>query len=264
MVERKAYIGSTFVGTQVRTGLDKEEINKILPDIINFSPDEKEFKREVESFFATLRFDVPYAGLELDITMKPDGSPVVPMDYIKYRYAKAHKYVAANKKEFEENVHKTFYIDDPKETADIINKEIEWKAKADVAFAAILTDEIKLDWVIRMLSDTVDPEKLDLKKKQNTVYQLKNNEPSKFYTIITDVKLEKKAEILTMVSKGIIKKDGNMFIYIDQVLGQGIDTVIAFLSDPVNSGIYVQMKAKLEEATKEYRSRIEKKEPAKA
>lgn len=254
MVDRKAYIGSSFVGTQVRTGLKDEELQKILPAIVKVPSTSEQFSDRVEQFFATLRFNVPFVGLPLDITKDANGNPKVPMDYIKYCFAKAHKYVAKNKKEYDADVHKTFYIDDPEESKAYRFEEVELRTKADVEFAKIINDEDKQDFIIRMLSDSIDPEQLDPKTKINTLYQLKDGEFDKFYRIITDPKLEKKAELKSLVAKGILRKDGNMYLYVDTVLGTGEDNALAYLHSPENSAILIQLRAKLEEATKVYKA----------
>jgi nitroreductase len=82
---------------------------------------------------------------------------------------------------------------------------------------------------------------------ENSLYEIKNNEPAKFIKIATDSNLEVKAEIEEMVSAGVLRKIGNQVIFIDEVIGDTMDNTVVYLKDKKNSGTLTLLRAKLKE-----------------
>lgn len=76
------------------TGLEREEIDKILPSVINVSANSPDFLVRVEEFYREFSEAIPFKGKELDATLKEDGTPVKPTDYLFYKILLKDKVVA--------------------------------------------------------------------------------------------------------------------------------------------------------------------------
>ena len=72
----------------------------------------------------------------------------------------------------------------------------------------------------------VNPDRMTIEQIENSLYELKNNEPKKFLRIATNKNLEIRAEIQEMVSAGVLRKIGNQIIFIDEVLGDTLDETV--------------------------------------
>ena len=65
--------------------------------------------------------------------------------------------------------------------------------------------------------------------------------------IAKDKNLSMKAEIEEMVSAGVLRKIGNQIVFIDEILGDTLDSTILHLKDKKNSGKLTILRAKLKE-----------------
>ena len=98
--------------------------------------------------------------------------------------------------------------------------------------------------IIRLMSNTTNPDTFTREELENMLYEMKNDKPAKFLKIATDKHLELKSEIEEMVSLEI----GNQVIYIDEILGETLNDAVIQLKDKKNSGKLMELRAKLKEA----------------
>jgi len=59
--------------------------------------------------------------------------------------------------------------------------------------------------------------------------------------------LEIRSEIDLMVENGVLRKSGNTYFYIDEIIGDTIDESITFFKNKKNSSHVSDMRAKLKE-----------------
>ena len=168
------------------------------------------------------------------------------MDYIKYRFALSHPFVAMSKAEMDTDGTKRFYIQDLARVDKAKNNEIQFKKDADKSFIKISSDKKDMARVLRLMSST-NPDKMNSEQIENSLYELKNSNPKKFLRIATDKNLELKSEIEEMVTAGVVRRIGNQVIFIDEVLGDTLDDTIVYLKDKKNSGKLTILRAKLKE-----------------
>src|SRR6187551_879291 len=97
---------------RVATGLSFEEEELLLPSFVDASPQEREFRKNVSAFYTDISTKIPYPGgitLEIGLSSnndKPvskDNMPLDTMDFIRWRHAKGHPFMAASKEEAEGN-----------------------------------------------------------------------------------------------------------------------------------------------------------------
>ena len=100
--------------------------------------------------------------------------------------------------------------------------------------------------ILRLMS-TSNPDRMNEDQIENSLYEIKEENPKKFIRIATDKNLEMKAEIEEMVSAGVLRKIGNQVIFIDEVIGDTTENDIVYLKDKKNSGTLTILRAKLKE-----------------
>jgi hypothetical protein len=239
-------ISSVYVNRQPLKGIEGEEAKKIMNGFLDVAPDHVDWPKYEKQFWTNLAIKVPFEGVELEIGLDENGRPYNLDHYLKYRFCLKHPYVADNKKEVQGR--QRFYFVDADKDIREANKKVKLRKEADKEFIKASSDEKKMDMLLRLLSKT-NPNKLTREQKENNLYELKNNQPAKFFKLATDKNLEIKSEIDEMVEAGVLRKIGNQVIYIDEVLGETTEDTIIYLRNKKNSGTLTILRAKLKEAS---------------
>lgn len=241
----KKVLSSVFVGGAPLKGLESDE-EYIIAGYLGMAPDEKDFPQTVRDFWANVRVNVPMDGKVLNIGMD-NNQPYVPIDYIIYKWAKKHPYVASSREEMLDNSRYQYYIHDPEIATAKENEKVELKMKAYKEFILIKDDEDKINRLIRLITDS-DPESMSLKQKQNLLSSEIDIDPKKFFITVTDKNLETKAIISELVSENIVTKIGNQHYFIDQKLGDTLEEAVLFFNDKKRSDVVTLLKAKLQQS----------------
>lgn len=249
VAESKVNLASIFDSSgQPLSGLSREEEKELLPQFINEYPESRDFNKKRNEFWAEKVEKVPSGGgLILDISTDESGYPHNPKDYITYKWAQKHKMVADSKEEAESSPMKWFYLYDPREelskqSSDLENMQLAWQE-----FIQMKDDIDKLKLMARVFCNT-RPEKLTEERLKLTIKDALEEDPKGFVKVAQDKDLERESMILEMVEYNIIRKIGNQFMYMDQVIGDSMDEAIAYIKNKKNSGEVSTMKAKLKEA----------------
>lgn len=247
----KKVLSSVYVGQGPLRGLESDEEKKYLAKYLGEDPNANNFGSIARDFWADLRIDVPMEGVVLNIgTHKTDSKEEVPdnlYDYIIFKWVKKHPFVAKDMQELLDTSKYQFYIHDPEVATAFANKKVSFKKKAYEEFIKIGEDEVKIDRLIRLLTDS-DPATMGLKQKQNLLDQEIENNPEKFFILSTDKHLEIKSIISELVSENVVNKIGNQYYFIDEKLGDTEDEAVKYFKDKKNSGTVNILKAKLQEA----------------
>jgi len=239
-------LSSVYVNRQPLKGFNPKEEKEYMQGILDVSPEHVDWPKHSKAFWAELSIPVGFTGVEFEIGLHEDGSPISIMDYIKYNFAIKHPYVALTKEEMELEFGKTFYIQDLAREDKVKNTSIQFKKDADKEFIKVSSNFRNMKRILRLMSNS-DPDRMTEDQVENSLYALKNSDPKKFIRISTDKNLELKAEIEEMVSASILRKIGNQVIFIDEVLGDTTEDAIVHLKDKKNSGKLTILRAKLKE-----------------
>ena len=239
-------LSSVYVNRQPLKAFNRKDEKKYLDGILDVSSEHPDWPRYSKDFWANLTIPVGFTGVELDISVDEDGNPLKIMDFIKYNFALKHPHVGLTKEEMEKNVQKRFYIHDTSRDVKVKNIEIQRKKDADKEFIKISSDTKSMKRVLRILSNS-NPDRMTDEQIENALYELKNNNSSKFVKIAKDKNLALKSEIEEMVSAGVLRKIGNQIIFIDEVIGDTTEDAVVYLKDKKNSGQLTIMRAKLKE-----------------
>ena len=244
--EAKTRLSSVYVNRQPLKGFTPTEEKKYMQEILDVSPAHVDWPKHSKAFWAELSIPVGFTGVELEIGVHEDGSPITIMDYIKYNFAIKHPYVALTKQEMNTDVTKKFYIQDLTREDKVKNNSIRLKKDADKEFIKVSSNLDNMKRILRLMSNS-NPARMTEDQIENSLYEIKNSDPKRFITIATDKNLEMKAEIEEMISAGVLRKIGNQIIFIDEILGDTTEDTIIHLKDKKNSGKLLILQAKLKE-----------------
>jgi len=239
-------LSSVYVNRQPLKGCTPTEEKKLMDGILDVSPDHVDWPKHSKLFWADMTIPVGFTGVELEVGLHEDGSPVSIMDYLKYKFALKHPHVALTKQEMNEDFNKKFYIQDLTREDKVKNTAIQFKKDADKEFIKLSSTPKNMKRVLRLLSNT-NPDRMTEEQVENALYEIKNSKTKKFLKIAKDKNLETKAEIEEMVTASVLRKIGNQIIFIDEVLGDTLDDAVVFLKDKKNSGTLTILRAKLKE-----------------
>jgi hypothetical protein len=239
-------LSSVYVNRQPLKGCTPAEEKELMQEILDVSPEHVDWPKHSKTFWAELTVPVGFTGVELEVGLDESGKPLSIMDYLKYKFALKHPYVALTKEEMESDFNKRFYIQDLSREDKVKNNGIQFKKDADKEFIKLSGNPKNMRRVLRLLSNT-NPARMTDEQVENSLYELKNAKTKKFLKIAKDKNLEIKAEIEEMVSASVLRKIGNQIIFIDEVLGNTLEDTVVYLKDKKNSGTLTILRAKLKE-----------------
>ena len=239
-------LSSVFVNRQPLKGITPKEEKELMTELLDVSPEHVDWPKHSKRFWADMTIPVGFTGVELEVGIHEDGSPISIMDYLKYKFALKHPYVALTEEEMNGDFNKRFYIQDLSREDKVKNTQIQFKKDADKEFIKLAANPKNMKRVLRLLSNT-NPDRLTDEQVENALYEIKNAKTKQFLRIAKDKNLEIKAEIEEMVTASVLRKIGNQIIFIDEVLGDTLDNAVVFLKDKKNSGTLTILRAKLKE-----------------
>lgn len=264
----KVSVGSYFEkrdSRKVATGLTSKEEYLLLPEYVDADPEEREFRKKVAEFFADLDTPVPYrtgkileVGLSSsnDREVSKDNMPLDVMDYIRYKHAKGHPFMAANKEEGEKDSTKQYYIFDPSAVQDRKKKKSEAQNDALQTYLSVKDSPEKVDMLLTLLGVDIreysgadaDADKADVLKKLATERYEELNK------IQASGDLEKRYWIKSMVKFNILKVFGEKYVdgETKKTIGNSLEETISYFSDEENNSDFIAMyKAKMQEASRQ-------------
>lgn len=251
------------------SGLDFAEVELLLPLVLDYQPSDREFKQKVKQFYDNMRTKVSHKdGIVLEIGLRKSNSdpvskdnlPIIPIDYIRYRHALGHPWVAEDRDAGTGNGTKQFYISDPDKLRASGNNLRVQREKAMEAYL-VLAREAKdkpeqIDDVIAVLGK--DPrayksidEKLDYLEEQSKsedVAALK-----KFIDVAGDKKVAMRGFIAKLVLTGILRMVGSRYLVAetDKILGDSLEEVMLEIADTEKNGQLITVfKSQLQEKMK--------------
>lgn len=277
----KMGVGSYFANGNTRevgSGLNNKEKNILLPLIINIPSDDREFRTRVEEFYVDISTNVPYnTGRPLEIGMEvnnakdieapgpgKDGNlPINIMDYIRYRHALGHPWVAPSKDEGAGNQTKLFYVFDP-EVTNVKNTNKSKERDAALAiYLKVKESPESVDQILTMLNINVleyngmrDKDEAKIAKLHDLIVgYTKDNKPvegipARIVEVYNEDQMSVKYWIKRMVNAKALVLSGSK--YFDgqnkEVVANSLDEMIAYFLDEGNSGVVGIYKARTQEA----------------
>lgn len=262
----KNKVGSCAQGDSPLTGLTEEEIDAYMPRILGVSVTHPDFLQKVRDYFENIGFDIPSgsSGLKLNIAIRQAGGVdetvsargkqvVVPenhQDYIRYKYLLAYPDCANTEEESLGGSFRMFLFDEAIKI-DKEHKALVLRKAAKQDYLRISADPEAMDQVLLLLGEPIH--EMSEAEKDLAIERFANNVPESFSAKAKDKNLVWKSKVHQMVSKEIIERSGNTFLFGGEVLGQfhnELDpyrNVVIYMKDKVNSDVTIRLFAKLGE-----------------
>lgn len=244
------------------SGLSFEEVDLLMPIVINRPASHNDFAKEVDIFFIDITTKIPQEGLPLetglsksnDEPLSKDNMPINVEQYIMYRHAISHPHCAMSKEEAYGNQLITAYILDDKKTAASAKVDNDIRDIAATRYLSIKDDTNKVDMVLTNIG--IDTREMDeLKKVLKLKEYISSSDISHsklFIKIEKDEKLDSKYRIQKLIQSGVLKRVGNVIIITEDgsKIGTGIEEAVVFWEDESNSDIVGVLKARFQEFRK--------------
>lgn len=266
MALTKQSIGGYWESSQsgaIGTGLSIEEQELLLPYVTDIPVEDRGFRQAVREFYVKLQTPIPYKnGLELEIGLKNSNEkplsrnnlPLKMMDYLRYRHAKGHPFVAANAEEARGNQIKKFYIFD-KNASDKATTNLNLlKDEALQVYLTVKDDKKKVVAMLTLLG--VDPRMYggvnadDL--RQTALRDFADKTPEKVVKTYKLDSFEERYMIQAMVNTGVLKVYGSRYVVASngESFGNDIDEAVSRFKNTADKELILALKATTQEALK--------------
>ena len=233
-----------------------------MPDVIDVTPDDRDFRKKVTEFFNDLNTPVPEnTGIDLEIGLDKDNSqpvsasnlPINRIDFIRYRHALGHPWVALSKDSGLGNQTKKFYIFDKEAVQGKKNLTDKEKDAAMQIYLKVKETPEVVSQMLTLLGEDVRKftTKDKVERMQEELRDLADTKAKVFKETYDIGEIEVRAWISAMVTTGVLKQIGKRYIdpeNPDSEIGNSIDEAIFFFKDEDQAGIVTALKARLQEA----------------
>ncbi len=261
-------IGSYFAkgSARVATGLTPTEEDLLLPYILNIPATDREFRMKVNDHYIIIDKKIPgKVGLELEIGLEKSNSEPVSADnlpinidnYLTYRWALTHPWVAASEDEGKGNQLKQYYIFNPSEVSKVNININEQRDKALGYYLSIKDNKRTVTMYLTLMgvrTDQLLPGEGPLKLRE-----LVDKKPEDFIKLYDDRDKEIKYMIEDMINNQILERvNGAILVKEDgTLLGRDMKEAILFITDSKNTKLYSVLKTRLQEKWKKTTSSVE-------
>lgn len=273
--QSKVSVGSYYEkkdSRKIANGLTPYEENLLLPSYVDADPGEREFRKKVSEFYMDIDTKVPFRiGITLEIGLSEDNtkpvseknSPLETMDYLRYRHAIGHPFMAVSKEEAESNATKQYYIFDP---TTVQSKNKKKNLEQDAAMQIYLSVKDKPEQVSMMLTllgtdprEFFGPSADDLRIE--ALRKIAESKAMLFNKTHAESDLEKRYWVKTLVNTGVFKLLGERYVDAEtkKIIGNNLEETIAYFTDEENSDAVVLYKSRMQEALKKPIAAIKRK-----
>jgi len=258
----KKSIGSYYEKNSIRigSGLSFEEEDILLPLVLDVPKEDREFRKKVSEFYQDIDTEVPFdLGVSLEIGLKDNNEnpvsnrnrPIKIMEYLRYRHAIGHPFVAMSKELANGNSMKEFYVFDPKNVQAKNSKKNDEKDAAMQIYLEMKQNATKVDMMLTLLG--IDPREFsDDGLRLEALRQQAEANSARFIEVKNEGDLEIRAWIKSMVNTSVLKVIGSKYTDAETkaIIGNSLEETIAFFKDEENSDQITLLKALLQEALK--------------
>lgn len=242
--EAKRRIGSVFTGSgDIIRGLTFAEQKKLLPEILGIGPEDPSFSFNCKQFYLNLTVEVPMGGVDLEIGVDDEGHPLNIMDFVKYKFAKAHPYVVDEEADLSSSKKHQYYISDSRKELKEAKLGLDIRKTAYKEYIKLSDSEDRMDQVLFVYG--YKPQQLKAEEKELQLEELLDDNPQYFLDVVKDRNLEMVALVNQCLSTEVLRKVGNTILDGDVSLGDTMEEAVVFLKDKKNSNVLTSIKAKL-------------------
>ena len=248
----KIKLSSVYNGGRPIQGFDLDDeldkIKTVMPKVIDANPDDPKFYDKVSKFWNELSVNIPNEGKTLTIKTYPNGQPVNAREYCIYKFAKKHPLVAKNKDEAKTYRKFKFWIENPEEVKQKKTNKVAIKSQAWTELIQMKESKDKVNQMLRVFTETNPDTFATFDDKYNYLTERMETKPKEFVEMAIDKDLELQDFVLQLLENNVLRKVGNQYMYMDEVIGEGMEQVVAYLKNKRNSSQLSTFKAKLKTA----------------
>lgn len=273
----KKSIGTYFIGSlgnSIGSGLEFDEIDVLLPLLIDIPAGDSTFRPKVREFFSNIVTKIPFGTgkeLEIGLTLSNDAPvtftkvlvegkpavynlPVNIQDYIRYRHALKHPLVAPSRAEAKANMLAEFYIFDQASVDSDVASARKVTDKAITTYLAISKDMEKVDAMLTLMGDDIrsyhGANAEDLKLE--ALHKFASTRAGDFNKVYEEKDFDLRFLLQKMINTGVVRKIGGVFSDKESggILGHNNEEVILYLKDTSNADKVSFLKGKVQEAMK--------------
>jgi hypothetical protein len=239
----------------IGSGLTQVETALLMPHMINMEPGDREFRKTVFDFFNSLTTKIPpTTGKTLEIGLTVDNSkaiseknmPLNVEDYIRYRHAKEHPWVAKSKEEADGNTLKTFYIYDADTDLKERSDKVVLQDKADAIWATIKNQPQKVSMLLTLMGkDERDYTGRNVENKRiNDLHEIVKTQASAFVTAYEDDRFEARYWLAAMIKANVVDLVGDSYISKSngKLLARTLPAMLVFLEDERQTDVVTFLK----------------------
>lgn len=232
----------------IGSGLSIKEQELLMPLLLNLGPEDRDFRKSVFDFFNSLKTKVPFStgkdleiGLEVD-NDKPvskDNMPISIENYVRYRHALKHPWVAKSKAEADGNQLKHFFIYDPELEHKESSDRVVLQDKAASIWLQVKSNESKVTMLLTLLGkderDYVG--RNGSSRKQTDLHALVVSDATRFLKVYEEDRFEIRYWLRAMILAGVVKIVGTTYIISEtqKKLGASELEAILYLEDDKGS-----------------------------
>ena len=165
------------------------------------------------------------------------------MDYIRWKFACAHPYVAQDEKEMKSNRGYKYFIYDTKIEKVKQLSGVRKRKEAYKEFIKVTSNVSKMDQLLQVYG--YEPKTMDEAQKEITLEGEVEADPTQFLGYATDKNLEHQAFVNDCLTREVLRKVGNTILNGDVSLGDSMEEAILFIKDKKNSDVLTTLKARL-------------------
>lgn len=158
------------------------------------------------------------------------------LDELKLKVILQRTDIANNELELSRNPNAIFFIEDKEAKAKIEELSIDLAMTANEAFNELTIDEKK---GYLKLYGKKGVETLSDRMIKTELYKEVNKDPKKFIAFTKNPDIELMIQIQDMLETGVLVKKNNYYNFENEVIGNSIDSVIAFFKDVKNQSVKI-------------------------
>ncbi len=250
--------GSYFAKGSVRTatGLSPTEEDLLMPYILSIPKEDRDFRKGVTTWFEGISVKVPAGdGLALEVGLykdnkEPVGADNLPLsitDYVKYRHALGHSWIAESEDAGRGNQLKQYYIFDPNEVSKVTVNKNEESDEALGYYLTIKSNTRSVGMYLTLLGVRTNT----LRKGEEAVElrKLVVKKPSAFIALYNDKDKEIKYIIEELINYDILERVNTRILLKEtgDQIGRDMKEAVLFLKDSRNTKMYATLQARLQE-----------------
>lgn len=260
-------VGSYFAKGTSRpgSGLSIYEENLLLPMVIGYPVEDRDFRLKVNEYYSNINSKVPpntnpplpTDGLKLEIGLsennnKPlskDNLPIRIDDYVRYRQIILHPQVGdVDIEETEEdslgNQMRKFVIHDPAKAQTTALTSNEARDQALMKYISIKSDPRKVRMYLTLLGVSLTT--LRPGEELTKLREKAEKEPASFLKVASDPNLEIKYMIEELVHYKVLTKVGERLLNGQTEIGRNVAEAVQYLKDSHNTAVFASLKAALQ------------------